>query len=345
MKSAILSASLLLAAPVCAWAQGTPLPGLRSADETRPAEAPSAAPDIPELRKKAAAGDAPAAVQLAGLILAGQVKDAKPADAAALLEKAADTGDAAAQFHFARLLMEGTGMDKPDTERGKFLIQQSAEAGFAPAQTSQGILLEQQVDLKSRNPDFSEALVWYRKAAEQKEPEGLYRLAKFHLSGSGVPKDDAAALNLLRDAAAAGHGLAINEIGISCQKGRGMAADTTAAVGYFVRAAQLGVPAAAVNLGACYEGGLGVERDYARAGASYADAARMGLPVAGLLLGRLYEQGRGTPVDLPKAWAFYDMAAAKGVEQAAAARDALEPRVPADQRAKARAALQTAAPK
>ena len=249
MKLRLVAVSLLFTLPVPAQNKGTPLPGLREElqpEAERPAEAPvaPAPPDVPALRKKAEEGDTKSQVALADLILQGGVKGAQPEEAAALLEKAADSGDAAGQFAFARLIGAGLAGQKVDVERARFLLQQSAEAGYAPAQSAWGAILDDQVDPKGRNPDFSETIGYYRKAAAQKDPLGMYKLGKMQMDGRGMAKDEASGWKMLQEAAAAGNGLAMNEIGICYQNGTGVGADSTAAVGWFVRAGQLRIVSA-----------------------------------------------------------------------------------------------------
>jgi TPR repeat protein len=75
------------------------------------------------------------------------------------------------------------------------LFRKAAEAGHAPAQARMGDMM----DAAEMNSD---AVAWYRKAAEQGEPAGDHGMARMHVEGKGVPRDVALALTLFQKAAA-----------------------------------------------------------------------------------------------------------------------------------------------
>ena len=331
-----LGCSIALRCP--AQTKGTPLPGLKKPDPVSDKPA-AAAPDIPALRKKADSGDPAAQLALADLIFSGAVKDAKPEEAAKLLETAADSGLAAAQFAFARLLQSGGAGVKPDAERAKFLIQQAAEAGHAQAQTAHAGILLGQIDPKARDVKYDEPLSWYRKAADKGDAEATCRLGMMQANGQGMPPDAAAAWKLISKAARTGNALALNEAGIMLQRGAGVEKDEIAAVGYFHAAADLGSTAGAVNLGLCYETGQGVPLNFANAGAAYARAAKAGNGMAQLFIGRLFEEGLGTEKNPVFAFVNYSNAALSGLELAVKARDTLKAKLTAAQLKEAAAML------
>ena len=299
--------------------KGTPLPGLPDADKpaatasNAPAAAPAPAPpDIPALKKKAEEGDAASQVQLAALILSGAVKDAKPAEAAALLEKAADAGFAPAQFHFARLLQSGQAGVKVDAERAKFLLEQSAEGGFAAAQSAWGQVLENQIDPKARDVSYEEPAKWYEKAIAQGDAEGYCRLGMLKASGR-IKSEPVEGWKLLQKAAHAGHPLALNECGVALQRGTGVERDDTAAVGYFLAAADLGNLTALHNLGRCYREGVGVPRNTEKAGQAFASAAKANFAPSQMVLAEIFEKGEGTAPNPVNAAANYYFAMRNGV--------------------------------
>ncbi len=309
--------------------QGTPLPGLSQklpgSEKTPSTAPPNPGPDFPALQKAAGSGDAAAQLALANLIFSGSVKDAKPEDAAALLEKSADSGHAPAQYALARFLQSGSAGIKADPERAKFLIQQAAESGHAPAQAAYGALLMEQIDPKAREISFAEPLQWFRKAADQAEPGGMCRLGMMIAAGQGMKVDAAAGWKWISKAAQTGHPLALNEAGICLQQGRGVEKDPIAAIGYFHAAADLGNTAAMVNLGNCYRGGMGIPPDLNKAGAAFAAAAKASFGPAQLLLGEMFERGEGTAANPVNAAINYRRAAANGVPAAMERFEALKP--------------------
>ena len=331
-----------------AFGQGTPLPGLSQklpGPEKTPASAPAnPSADIPALQKAAGSGDVAAQLALANLIFSGSVKDARPEDAAALLEKSADAGHPPAQLALARFLQSGGAGVKADPERAKFLIQQAAESGHAPAQSAYGTLLMEQIDLKARDISFAEPLQWFRKAADQAEPAGMCRLGMMTAAGQGVAADPAAGWKWIVKAAQTGHPFALNEAGICLQQGRGVEKDPTAAIGYFHAAADQGNTAAMVNLGNCYRFGAGIPLDLNKAGASFAAAAKARFGPGQLLLGEMFERGEGTAANPVNAAINYLRAAANGIPAGKERFDALKPRLSEHQLQEVEAAANSGSP-
>ena len=142
-------------------------------------------------------------------------------------------------------------------------LKRAADAGHAPSQAMYGTILD-----SSELDD--EAVVYLRKAADQNDPEGLYALAKMHLTGEGVARDDAQAASLLRAAAAQGHERAVISLALAYLSGdaRLVAGDPAnpEARQYLVKAAELGdVSVMAALVKAYREGGFGIQPDAARA--------------------------------------------------------------------------------
>ncbi len=300
---------------------------------------PAAPPTVAELQQKADAGNAEAQVALASLILSGEKKDSKLTDALALLEKAADKGSALGQFSLAKLLGAGAPGIPADPERALFLLQSSAEGGYAPAQAGWGKHLQDGVDAKEKIVDYTESAAWLKKAADQKDPEGLCLYGMACVSGMAPKTDAKLGYEMLRQAAQSGHPVALNEVGVMLQRGQGVEQDYVAAVGYFHAAADLGNGPAALNLGICYRDGLGIPSNMDKAGASLAAAAKRGLPLAQLALGQFFEKGIGTPVNLASAFVNYSFAARSGSEEGKKLADALEMKLSPEDRRKADAIL------
>lgn len=79
------------------------------------------------------------------------------------------------------------------------LLKKSADAGHAPAQALYGYLLDEA-------DNDVEAVDYYRRAADQGNPDGALGLAGLYLSGDGgLDKDQLAARELLEKAASTGH--------------------------------------------------------------------------------------------------------------------------------------------
>jgi TPR repeat protein len=123
--------------------------------------------------------------------------------------------------------------------------------------------------------DESEALSWFRVAADRGHTLAAYNLALTLHRGSGGTVDGPGAVQWFESAAGAGHVGAMSMLGVIFQGGAaGVAADPTAAMEWFQRAAEAGDVSAQVVLASCLlEGGDGVERDVERAREWFARAA------------------------------------------------------------------------
>lgn len=136
----------------------------------------------------------------------------------------------------------------------------AAEAGVAPAQARLADILD-----KAELDD--EAVVWFRKAAAQGDPAGLYGLGQMHAAGEGVPKSPEMALRHWTDASKRGHVLATLALARTYEGGwAGVPADPAKALAYWEKAAALGDRSAVQRLAQLYRtGGLGVAPNPARA--------------------------------------------------------------------------------
>ena len=113
---------------------------------------------------------------------------AKREDSATLDQdrKAAESGDAKAQFTMAIRYEEGRGVDH-DTARVIEWLRKSAEAGNRDAQGYLGIVYERG---RGVTQDDQEALRWYLKAAEQGVAQSQYNLGVLYLNGQGSIRKD-----------------------------------------------------------------------------------------------------------------------------------------------------------
>ena len=107
--------------------------------------------------------------------------------------RAAEQGNAAAQFGLGIVCAEGRGVRRDDQEAVKW-YRRAAEQGYAGAQNSLGVMCE-------IGKDYQEAISWYRKAAEQHDVAAQCNLGKMYFYGWGVCKDDQEAVKWYRKAA------------------------------------------------------------------------------------------------------------------------------------------------
>ena len=162
-----------------------------------------------------------------------------------------------------------------DFERGLALLRRAADAGDAAAQLGLGHVYSQLHQLPDA---AAQTAAWYRRAAEQGDPQALNRLADLSMIGRGLPQDDAEAFRLYRLTAERGYASMQCNLAYMLMEGIGCAPDAAAAFGWYLRAAAQGEPRAYFNLGLCCHDGIGTPADAAHAWAWMENARRQGYP-------------------------------------------------------------------
>jgi TPR repeat protein len=135
--------------------------------------------------------------------------------------------------------------------------------------------------------DYSEAIKWYRLAADQGYPEAENNLGALYEAGLGAAQDEVIAVKWFRLAAVHENVKAQTNLGIMYANGKGVPQDFTEARNWFQRAADRGEPKALSNLGAPYATGRGVPQNLEEAAKWYDLASRHGDPGAGSTLERI----------------------------------------------------------
>lgn len=157
--------------------------------------------------------------------------------------------------------------------------------------------------------DYTEAAVWYRKAANLSNATAQYNLGQMYYDGLGVPQDYTQATQWYRKAADQGFAQAQYNLGDDYAHGQGVPEDMTQAIFWWHKAADLGLADAQYNLGVLNEDGNGIPQDHVQAAVWYRKAAEQGDPRAELNLGYLYANGQGVPQDNAEAYFWFDLAA------------------------------------
>jgi TPR repeat protein len=129
-------------------------------------------------------------------------------------------------------------------------------------------------------------------------------------------KDYSSAMELFRQAAAAGQAKAMTNIGFLYANGRGVPQNYAEAMRWYRQAADNGSVVAINNIGFLYDNGYGVARDFVEALRWYHQAADKGSAMAMTNIGTHYKNGQGLPINLAEARRWYSKAAALGDEQA-----------------------------
>ena len=224
----------------------------------------------------------------------------------------ADTGNPAAQCCRGRCYYYGWGVSKSLTEAVKW-YRLAAEQGYAPGQTFLGA---RYADGEGVREDKAEAVEWYRKAAEQGDALGQQSLGTCYCNGTGVRKDDEESVRWHRKAAEQGHAQAQYSLGLHYASGEGVDKNPWRAAEWYSKAAEQGLADAQCNLGACYYDGEGVLTNPAEAVNWCRLAADQGNAGAQFVLGVCYENGEGVRKNTTEAVNWYRTAADQGLAQA-----------------------------
>ncbi|GHT45707.1 hypothetical protein FACS189454_05630 [Planctomycetales bacterium] len=266
---------------------------------------------VAEMQKKADAGDVKAQLELGF----HYDTDGNYEDAMKWYRKAADNGSAAANVGIGFLILNGQGVPQ-NKEKGKEIIRKSVDGLLNEAKQDEPIA---QVIMgwcydsgNGVTEDKSEAVKWFRKAAEQGNAVAQNNLGDCYYNGNGVTEDKSEAVKWYRKAAEQGNACAQNNIGECYYNGEGVTEDKAEAVKWFRKAAEQGYASAQNNLGDCYYNGEGVTQDYAEAVKWYRKAAEQGYATAQNMLGNCYDRGAGVTKDQAEAVKWYRKAAEQG---------------------------------
>jgi TPR repeat protein len=255
--------------------------------------------------KAAEQGDAMAQYNVASRLQSGSGVSQNYIEAMKWYRKAAEQGVGEAESKIGFMFALGEGIRKDEKEAAKW-FRSAADKGSVTAQFNIGIMT-----LFGRGiaREYREALKWFRKAAEQGHVEAQYNIGHIYYLGKGVSKDVRLALNWFRKAAEQGDVKAQHNLGIMYESGDGISKDTQEAARWFRKAAEQGHASAQYKLGNMYSKGEGVTQDYEKAARWYQKAADQGLSDAQFTLGIFFEQGIGVSQDHQEAKKWYRKAA------------------------------------
>ncbi len=210
------------------------------------------------LRKAADKGDAQAQYNLGAIYSDDEYgrKDIK--EAIAWFTKSAQQGDEQAKEALQKIQARPEGM------------RERAEAGDAEAQVELGLACRSG---KGVDKDPVEAVKWFRKAAQQSHPRGLYHLGFCHYAGVGVKKDKLEAVKWWTKAVVMGDDMSKQTLG-------SITGELSDLIPELTKQAEGGDADAQFALGICYRDGLGIDKDNAESAKWLGKAADQGHPQA-----------------------------------------------------------------
>ena len=236
------------------------------------------------------------------------------------LHKAAERGNAAAQFELGECYSNGLGVPQ-NTEEAVRLFRLSAEQGNAQGQFHLGISYGSDIAGSPENQE--EAMKWIRKSAEQGYPEAVelldamdrqdaesayseavvgdadaqYQLGMHFIFGDGVSQNYKEGVEWLRKSAEQGHAEAQYELSVCYRQGESVPQNDLEAVKWIRMAAEQGLDRAQSNLGMYYLRGIGVSKDLEVAINWLRKAAEQGNDRGQCIFGECYLNGEGVPQD------------------------------------------------
>lgn len=201
--------------------------------------------------------------------------------------------------------------------------RQRADSGDSGAQCELAVRLHNGTHNITR--DYSEALIWFRRAADQAHAYAMDWLGQMYADGEGVTRDIAQAhawygkaAEQYRQWADMGDVTSQYRLGLYYKESLGVPQDFLRACDYFDKAADQGHADAQNYLGIMYHDGLGIRQDFSAALRWFRKAAAEGHTSAQTWLGYMYEKGEGVSQDCEMARELFSKAAAGGNEVAKA---------------------------
>ena len=223
-------------------------------------------------------------------------------------EKAANSGDADAQYNLGNMYYNGDGTPQ-DYEKAFYWYEKAANSGEFIAQYKLGKMYYYGEGVVQ---DYEKAFYWYEKAANAGDSDAQINLGYMYEKGEGVVQDYKKALYWYEKAANAGDTSAQFYLGGRYYYEVGIPQDYKKAFYWYEKAANAGNIIAQEMLGLMYYYGKGVHRDYKKSLYWYEKAANAGSAFVQYILGNRYYNGDGTPQDYKKAFYWYEKAANSG---------------------------------
>lgn len=155
--------------------------------------------------------------------------------------KAADAGNAEAQYALAELYLKGDGVGR-DYKAAAAMFRRAADKGnLARAQYALGLLFQRGLGVARSDV---EAVLWWQKAADQNFMPAVTWVGLSLLEGKGIQKDEAAARKMLERAAEGDEPNAQYTLGRIYERGMGVTRDAAVAMKWFILAAEQAHPQA-----------------------------------------------------------------------------------------------------
>ena len=224
------------------------------------------------------------------------------------LEARASKGEAAAQFSLGLAYATGQNVAQ-DYDEAVVWYRKAAEQGNVRAETILGLSYQNGQGLPQ---DYVQAATWLRKAAEQDGAEAQYSLGLVYAAGEGVPRDQAMAIKWLRASAEHGFAPAQCALGGCYALGEWVPRNLVQAASWYRKAAAQDDAKGQYHLGLLFAQGEGLYNDQSQALIWFRKAADKGYADAQFALAQSYYNGQGTPLNYAEALKWARKAAGQG---------------------------------
>lgn len=190
------------------------------------------------------------------------------------LMKAAEAGDAEAQFELGKKYYEGLGVEK-NYSLSIELFRKAAVQNHPRAQNAMGVMHKNGFGVEKNS---NVAVDWFRQAAEQNYPAAQNNLGLMYEFGEGIEQDYIEAVDWYRRSAEQGHVISQFKLGYMYDIGLGVKQSDTDAVLWYEKAAEHEQEKvngyAKFNLGLIFLHGQGVYKNYIKAQELFSQASK-----------------------------------------------------------------------
>lgn len=198
------------------------------------------------------------------------------------------------------------------------LLKRAADGGNVQALNAWGTITLTEairnpgVDTNNVEKILVRSFGYFKRAADQGDPNGFYNLGMCHLHGYGCVRNQDLAFECFRSAAATGHPEAINNIGGFFRDGIVVEKNLETAVKWFAKSSKMGNAFGQLNYALALLRGEGVEKDVKLAASMLKDAAEQGNAEAMNAYGMCFSSGSGVDKDEAEAVKWFVASARLG---------------------------------
>jgi len=163
-----------------------------------------------------------------------------------------------------------------------------------------------------------------KKEARTVESDACEEIGDMYQRGDDLPQNSTEAVNWYRKAAETGGARVQMKLASLLLQGQSATSNYAEAHRLCEKAASLHFSPGAYCIGQLYEQGLGVDRDVSKAAKWFREAADLGLAVAAFRIGEMYWKGEGLQQDRISAYEFIYLASTSNVPEAKQEKERLE---------------------